>query len=186
MLYCEKCKVLSDEQCCGTCGNENLRNAKNEDFCFLVACEEFFGEMFVDALKNEGINCAAVPFGNGVRSQLGLTLGNYQLFVPYAHYEKAQDILDSLSVMPSCDNLKNQILENMDKWHIERASTEKKIRKKFKFEKNVDLFQAIKERVQLANSIEDVGLMFDGEHGLLVKYEGVALWFSATTYKISI
>lgn len=187
MYYCEKCHSLSEIENCFYCSNTKLRSVRADDFCFLIECEELFGKMLEESLQTQGIRCASVPVGNGVRSQLGLSLGGYKMYVPYQSYPKACDMLALFSNEgASMDRLKETILQNMDKWTFENRSTEKKIRKKYKLGKEDDVMKFVKEKVEHAQSIEDVGLMSYGEHGLLVKSENVTLWFSDESYKIGI
>ncbi len=187
MYYCDKCSLLSDGTQCLVCGAHNLRTVKEEDFCFVTEAEEFFAKMFMESLKNEGVDCVSAPVGNGVRSALGLSLGGYRMYVPYRHYDVACEMLAFFESEDSFeDTLKEDILSSIDKWHFESGSTEKKIRKKYNLGKEVDVIAFIKEKVQQAQSIEDVGLMSDGEHGLRVKSGNVTLWFSGESFKISI
>ncbi len=186
MFYCEKCHLLSDDGVCGECGKKGLGVVKDEDFCFLTQCNDFFGEMFIDALKEKGINCVALPYGDGVRTQLGLSLGEYRIFVPYKYLDESKELLEFYSEEPTTDDYRKMILENIDKWNFESRSMEKKIRKKLKVEEDEDIIELVKEKVELAESIDDMGLMNYEEHGLRVKGEGYTLWFSAESYKISI
>ena len=79
-----------------------------------------------------------------------------------------------------------KILNNVHKWNIENAKIEKKMRKKFKLKQNDNLLNFIKEKVEQAESATDVGMMVDGEHGLLVKSGKNVIWFSSETFKINI
>lgn len=187
MYYCEKCRSLSGEEICPNCSVKDFREAREDDFCLLVECEEIFGKMLETSLQNEEIPFAVEPFGNGVRSQLGLSLGGHRIYVLYPFYQKACDMLEFFANQDDpTDGLKERILNHMDKWTFESKSTEKKIRKKHKLGKDVDVMRYVKECVEQAQSIEDVGLMSYGEHGLLVKNRDVTLWFSGESYTISI
>ena len=46
--------------------------------------------------------------------------------------------------------------------------------------------QIIKENVEKARRIEDVGLMVNNEHGLVVKNDNIILWFSSESFEINI
>lgn len=177
---------LLDAECCTACGNKNVREANPDDFCFLVECTEFFGDMFMDALKEEDIACVARPVVDGVRSYFALGPGGYKLYVPCKHYEKAQEMLSFLTEEPSSDQLKEKLLENVDKWHITEKSTIKKIQKRFKLDKNANMIEFIKEMVEKAQSVEDrgYGAFFCGQHTLIVKTEEIALCFSSEGYEI--
>ncbi|MBR2449108.1 MAG: hypothetical protein IKB30_03195 [Clostridia bacterium] len=186
MFYCEKCHSLSQNQECGCCGFNQLREVKDDDFCYLTTTNEDFGKMFVEYLSNEGINCVSVPYGDGVRSQMALSLGKYKLYVPYKFYNNACEILEFFNENYSTNKVKEKILENQHKWNIENPKIEKKMRKKFKLNQDDNLLNFVKEKVEQADSVTDVGLMVDGEHGLLVKSGKIVIWFSSETFKINI
>ncbi len=187
MFYCEKCRMVFETDFCEFCSETQLREVGDDDFCFLIECEELFGKMLEEALQNEGIKCAMRPVGNGVRSNFGLSLGKYQVFVPYQFYTQACDMLEFFrDDSSSTDTLKQILLDHIEKWSFEKKSAEKKIRKKFKLEKDVDVMETVKELVEQAESVEDMGLMSYGEHGLLVKCDDFKLWFSSESYKISL
>lgn len=188
LLYCEECKLLVNGEICPECGSENLREPKDEDFCFLVECRHDFGEMLKDALDDEDIECALVPWGNGVRSKFGLPLENYKIYVPYKEVEKAVEILKEFIGEPPIEKLRKKLLENAAEWHM-KESFAKKIRKKLKLEKDDDIFAAIEEGVKNSDTIEDKGLMgtfYPPAHGILVRIDGVVLWFSDETFEIQI
>ena len=186
MNYCEKCNCISENSKCDNCGFHNLREVKDDDFCFLATVEESFGKQIIELCANEGINCVAVPVGNGVRSQFALTLGNYQLYVPYGRLGDAKDIIGFFTEDCSTDKLKEKILQNIDKWHFESEKAQRKIRKKLKVNSEIDLLAHIKELVEKAHTINDVGLLIDNEHGLVVKSEKSVLWFSSCTFRIDV
>ena len=139
MFYCEKCYRLSDDEKCANCGFTPLREVNNDDFCYLITAEEWFGKSLVELLKNEGIECAVIPVGDGVRSKIALTLGSYQLFVPYLQFDEAREILDNCIGENSTDKLRQKLLSNTDKWHFKNSKIERKIRKKLNLSEEVDL-----------------------------------------------
>ena len=186
MFYCEKCHFLSDNTSCRNCGVDNLREVKDDDFCYLATIDEFFGKMLIDAMVNEDIKYLVIPVGNGVRSHVALSLGNYQLYVTYNQYRFASEIIEFYTQNYSLDKLREKILNNLSKWHFENNKVEKKIRKKLKVAQEIDLIEYIKEKVEKAESISDVGLMTCGEHGLMVKSENIVLWFSSESFEINI
>ena len=186
MFYCEKCHLFSHDTTCKNCGIINLREVKEDDFCYLTTVDEFFGKMVIDTMKNNDIQCLFIPVGDGVRSQFALSLGNYQLYVMYKNYQDAVEIIDFYTANNPTIKLKEEILQNEDKWHFESFKVEKKIRKKLKFTQETDIMQCVKDIVENAVSIRDMGVMSDNEHGLRVTSENVVLWFSAKSFKINI
>lgn len=187
MKYCEKCKSLTGDEYCPVCGYTKIRDVNSDDFCVLTECEEMHGEMLRDVLQDEEIDCVLIPCGNGVRSQFGLSLGRYKVYVPYKHYENAVEILKSFFNEPKTDDLKELLLANRDKWHIVSARTEKKIRKKLKLSDDADIMECIKNVVEKSQCIEDRGDMYSfAAHGLAVEIGKVTLWFSEESFEILI
>ena len=190
MNYCEKCKSLTEEEYCSACGNKKIREVNSDDFCVLTECEQMYGEMLRDALQDEEIDCVLMPCGNGVRSQFGLPLGKYKVYVPYKHYESSLEILNSFFNAPTTDDLKELLLANIDKWHLVSARTEKKIRKKLKLSEDVDIIECIKDKVKESQCIEDRGIISFtntfSSHGFAVETDKVTLWFSEETFEILI
>lgn len=99
-MYCERCRLLSDDKICPACGHA-IRQVNEKDDCFLVEKDVMFGEMLADVLKQNGI-----PFyhsdalGAGMTAQVGIMLERYRFFVPYAVYEQARDIVEELFCAP--------------------------------------------------------------------------------------
>ena len=186
MKYCEKCNSIVTLKYCPACGNKTIREVTSDDFCFLIECGQMHGEMLKDALQEEKIRCALVPWGDGVRSKLGLKLENYKVYVPYEHYERAREIL-AFNNKTESDNIKELLLANKDKWNIANERAEKKLRKKLKIDDNVDIFEYIREGVKKSQDVKDRGFMgsfVPPAHGLTVKIGDVTLWFSAETFEI--
>lgn len=94
MKYCEKCNLLLTEQRCSICGNKKIRDVENGDFCFLIECEQTFGQMLKEIFEKDGIKCALVPWGDGVRTVFALQLDKYRVYVPYEHYDKSKETVD--------------------------------------------------------------------------------------------
>ncbi len=186
MNYCYKCHTLCKGNVCHRCGNEKLRQPTEEDFCYLVTVNDTFGKMLMQSLKNEGIECAYIPVGDGVRSHMALTLGCYEIYVQYNRYSDAVEIYDFYMENYSPDKLKEKILKNVNKWHFENEKAERKIRKKLKLKKEDDILAFIKEKVENAESVSDQGLMVNNEHGLMVKSSKLYIWFTAETFQIDV
>ena len=188
MKYCENCKNICDVEQCSFCGNEQMRDVKRDDFCFLLECGETFGEMLRSALTDKNIECVLIPFGNGARSALGLNLGNYRVYVPYQHYERSQEILDTLSCDPAPE-LKQSLLENLEAWHVKSKRTIKKLRKKLGIAENDDVFGYIRDAVTNATKVSDAGLISSclyGGHYIKVQIGNNTIWFNSVTYELYI
>ena len=184
--YCEKCRILSDDTHCYRCGGTNLKKVNKDDFFLLTKVEESFGKMIIESLKNIGVDGVVLPVGNGVRSLFALKLGYYEIYVRYKDYNKASEIVDFFTENYSTESLREKLLKNIDKWHFNSEKVEKKIRKKLKLSHDVDLIQIVKEKVEMAHTISDVGLLTSSEHGIVVKTDKIILWFYVESFDIII
>ena len=181
--------MLSNDDYCHECGNEHLREATDEDYCFLLECRQAFGEMLKDGLGDEDLECVLLPWGNGVRTGMGLELENYRVYVRYKNIERAVEILKDFIGEPEIEKLRKKLLENVDNWYIAKESTAKKITKKLKADKSENIFDIIEKGVRESDSIRDRGLMgvfIPEAHGIAVKIGDVILWFSDETFEIQI
>lgn len=95
-MYCEHCRLLTDEAACPACGR-NTRQPKDNDECFLIEKEMLFGEMLADVLKQNGI-----PFyhtnvlGAGIAMRVGPLMERYRFFVPCAYDQRARELTEEL------------------------------------------------------------------------------------------
>jgi len=96
-MYCEKCNILIEGKKCPVCGYKKVRKPVDDDVCFLVNKEMIWGEMLADVLKQNEI-----PFfykkllGAGVTVKVGTMMERYRFFVPFSHFSKAKEIVESL------------------------------------------------------------------------------------------
>ena len=186
MKYCEKCNAIVALEYCPACGNKKIREVAADDFCFLAECVQMHGEMLNDALQEEGIKCALIPCGNGVRSKFGLKLDKYKVYVPYAHYDRAREILNTFCYQSESDRVKELLLANYDKWNM-AGYTEKNIRQRLKIANDVDILEYIRASVEKSQDAKDRGFMnsfVPPANGLTVKIGDVTLWFSDESFEI--
>ena len=186
MNYCEDCKLLCGGDECPNCESTFLRQVRDEDYCFLTECTETMGKMLKYAFDDMEIPCALMPFGNGARSALGLNLGNYVLFVPYRHYEQAMDVVEGLSYNPT-EDLRQNLLENEDKWHIQSKFTQRRMRKKLKVADDGELIACIRQGLTQAEQLTDngpIGSCPEGGHYVVFVCRGIKIWFNSSTYEM--
>ena len=186
MKYCEGCHALCSEEVCGLCGSAVLREVREDDYCFLIECNDAFGDMLKLTLAQSGIKCVLTPFGDGMRSALGLSLGNYAVYVPYARYEEAQGVLDAVSFDPT-EELREMLLENEAKWHAKNESALKKMKKKLALAQEADFMAFIKQAVLDAEQITDdgpIGYAVDGGRYITVRIGSKTVWFNSLSYEI--
>lgn len=187
MLYCERCKTICTNECCEFCGNKNLREAKNDDFCILTEIDETSAQMIEDALIEEGIKCVLIPSGNGARSAFGLSLGNYIIFVPFEHYEQAKDIKDSFYEDPT-EKIREDLITNRGSWNIKKKNI-RKMCKKLKLKDPEILLDEVQKLICRATAISDEGLIsscLECGHYLRVQNEALNFWVNSITYEIFI
>lgn len=185
MLYCEDCKRLcaSERDC--ICGSNTLREANPQDYCFLLEANDSFAEMLEDCFINNGIECVLIPSGNGYRSALGLSLGNYIICVPYAQYHAATDIVEYFH-QDTQNTIRDDLINHRDLWNANKRS-QRKLRKKLKLTDADDLFDCINDVLCNAETISDDGLIGSCEyagHYIAVRTEKIRFWFNSATYEI--
>ena len=97
MLYCENCMTIFDGDHCPDCKATTLRSPEPSDFCFLVEKEVMWGEMLADILKQQQIPFTYKPIlGAGLALKVGPAAEQYRFFVPYSHYQQAQEIVEQI------------------------------------------------------------------------------------------
>ena len=186
-FYCESCKRLcvSEKEC--YCGNQNLREVTNQDYCFLLVADELRSQMLQDCFINDGIDCILVPMGDGYRSALGLSLGNYIVYVLYSQYEQAENIVEFFN-QASINDLRDDLINHRESWHINKKMC-KRLSKKLKLKSSDDILDKVAELIDKADSISDNGLIIscvEGGHYIWVKAEEFKFWFNSVTYEIFI
>ena len=143
------------------------------------------GDMLSDVLQEEGIKCALIPWGNGVRSKFGLRLEKYKVYVPYEHHDRAVEILNSVFNETASENVKALLLANKDKWYIASEHTEKIIRQKLKIADGVDTLEYVKDGVEKSHDVQDRGFIYSfSACGFTAKIGDVTLWFVDESFEI--
>lgn len=184
-FYCDNCFAVSEKGYCPVCGAKKIRAVKAEDFCLLLETGAQYCNEIISAFEDENLPYSALPYGSGVESKLGLPLSNYRLFVPYACYDRAKEIVSDLENFRT-EKSRSVILENYDSFHVLKA-TENKIRKKFKISDDTDFFVWCENVVKSAHRIIDEGNITScrqGGHYLFCYTKDVALAINSVTYEI--
>ena len=94
MVYCEKCRVLSEGAVCDSCGNTSVRLPRYGDYCLLTEREYVWASLLEEVLRDNGIIAVSVevldqPYG--LRSHV-----RHRLYVPYGDYEQAKEWMSEL------------------------------------------------------------------------------------------
>lgn len=183
MYFCENCRFVSEQEYCPVCGSKNRRQVQAEDFCLLTENNTAYCNMLTEIFDDNNIRYSAVPYGRGVRSQFGLPLENYRLYVQYECLEQAKNIIKQIEDSET-DELRNDLLKNADKLNI-LAKAEKKYRKKLKLAEDEDFFEYCVHIIKTAVKIEDKGLHISSKgHYLFCLAEDATLMVNSGTYEI--
>lgn len=94
MLYCEKCNSLTGGDCCPVCGGA-LRQPEMNDYILFAVREQMWAEMFIDALRDNGVDAISKPvMGAGLTAKLGMLGEELQIYIPYGSVSLANEISD--------------------------------------------------------------------------------------------
>ena len=184
--YCENCKRLCafEKEC--LCGKK-LRVPTSQDYCFLLEADELRSKMLQDCFINNGIDCILEPSGDGYRSALGLSLGNYIIYVLYSQYEQAENIVEFFNQDPTND-LSDDLIKHKELWYVNKRM-QKRLCKKLKLKAPEDIFDKVLDIVENFDSISDDGLIsscIKGGHYISVNTDEFRFWFNSATYEIFI
>lgn len=185
VFYCDNCFAISGKDYCPVCGTKKIRAVNAEDFCLLLETDAQYCNEIITAFEDEDLPYSAMPYGSGIESKFGLPLSKYRLFVPFARYDRAKEIVNELENFRT-EKLRSGILENSDRFHVLKA-TEKKIRKKLKISNNTGFFVWCENVVKTAYRIIDEGSITDcrqGGHYLFCYAKDVTLAVNSATYEI--
>ena len=94
MYFCEKCNMLMVDNCCKNCGKKNLRDVKEDDFCFFVNLLADSAKYFEENLKSQDIPVALI--GAGSVDWRTRTSGSYNVYIPYGYLVRAKEIYNLL------------------------------------------------------------------------------------------
>ena len=94
MKYCEKCHILAGGEVCPACKGE-LRVPEAHDYVLFAVREQMWAEMFIDALRDNGVDAASKPvMGAGLTAKLGMLGEQLQIYIPYGAVNLANEISD--------------------------------------------------------------------------------------------
>ena len=185
MNYCENCNCLCGGEICPVCGNENLREARENDFCLLTESETGIAGMFGDFLQNDGIPFQSVPSGSGIRTVFPLPLERRKIYVPFAYYERARALFIDFFEKTTDNSRCKRLLDNLGWLKIEKRLA-KKTAKKFKLAEE-DLLGFCREKIEHADKISDEGDICGdtkGGHYILIYSGDTMLMVNSSSFEI--
>lgn len=92
-MFCSNCNLIVNSGKCPVCGSKNIRNPQPDDYCYLIEKETIWAGALSDILTQNKI-----PFltknvlGAGLAAKMGPALERTRFYVPYSHYQLAQDL----------------------------------------------------------------------------------------------
>ena len=113
MLYCSKCKRLTDDTSiipsrCEHCGSRKLTPTTEDSPVFLTSKNALWAGMVEDVLKDHNIPCIRkIEIGDGItESILGYGIEKYSFYVPFSYLETAHDVVFPLfTPVEDCESL---------------------------------------------------------------------------------
>ncbi|MBR7177090.1 MAG: hypothetical protein IKD26_02630 [Clostridia bacterium] len=155
MYYCEDCNIKNPTNRCNRCGAKNLREIRDDDYCFFGEMEATAAENLKNKLQSEGIGCALIPSGTGIRSLFALKLENCLVFIEYRAHDYVADLF-AQEALRKTELLKEEVVPNLDKLYA-LPNDEKKIRKRIKLHKTENLIELCKNVILSATKGADLG-----------------------------
>ncbi len=156
MKYCENCSCATNDSRCPLCGSKKLRPVKDDDYCLVTECKKSQAAQRKEDLARYGIQAIGIPYGDGFRSQLALSLENERLYVPYVQLHKTLEILRAWE-KEADDSLLRSLKENMNALHVAPKLAKRLIRKLRLTEE--ELIPYLREALTSADKVYDGGAL---------------------------
>ena len=92
-MYCPHCHILTVNTRCPICLTKDVREPREDDYCFLTEKEKLWAPTLEDILRqNDSPFIEQSVLGAGLTARLGLSFERVRVYVPYACYEKAREL----------------------------------------------------------------------------------------------
>lgn len=93
IMYCPNCNVLTNDSRCTVCGSKSVREPRADDYCFLTEKELIWAGALEDILNQNDIPYVTKNvLGAGLAAKMGPALERTRFYVPYAHFQTAQEL----------------------------------------------------------------------------------------------
>ncbi len=95
MLYCPKCKKLSESSRCEHCGNKKLTEPTADTPVFLISKNPLWSGMIEDVLEDNSVPfLKKIAHGDGITEAiLGYGMEVYSFYVPYERLNEAHELV---------------------------------------------------------------------------------------------
>jgi hypothetical protein len=91
-MYCERCNRLVYKPKCPGCGRKDLRQPRDDDFCFLAEPEHLWTQALRDLLQDNGVEYVTRNVhGAGMVAKTGIPQ-RVRFFVRYRDYQRAKEL----------------------------------------------------------------------------------------------
>ena len=101
-MYCEKCRIVFEANCCPGCGNQRVREPKPNDPCFLTEKGVIWAGMLEDMLRQNGIPfLTKKALGAGLALKVGPMSERISLYVPFSRLQDSVEIVNAVFSDPS-------------------------------------------------------------------------------------
>lgn len=92
-MFCPHCNVIVNAPKCPVCGSGKIRAPQEDDYCYLTEKETIWAGALSDILtQNEVPFVTKNMLGAGLSAKMGPALERTRFYVPYSHYQLAQDL----------------------------------------------------------------------------------------------
>lgn len=124
MLYCTKCRAVSQDGCrsCSSCGSRRLRPVKDGDFVYLQRASEYEAGEIASLFQEYGIRYEMLPYGKGrVISLYDMEVmpTDKALYVVYNQLEAARTLVAAHQKLE--DDVEEQDDEDDEGFNVRRA-----------------------------------------------------------------
>lgn len=92
-MFCPHCNLIVKASQCPVCGSKNIREPQQGDYCYLTEKDTIWSGALSDILsQNEIPFVTKNMLGAGLAAKIGPALERARFYVPYSHYQLAQDL----------------------------------------------------------------------------------------------
>lgn len=182
MNYCENCSYATEDARCPLCGSKKLRLVKDVDYCLVTECKKSQADRRKEDLARCGIQAIGVPYGDGFRSQLALSLENERLYVPFAQLHETLEILRAWEKEAN-ESLLRSLREHINALHV-APKLAKKLARKLRLTKD-ELIPYFQKALASADKVYDGGaLPYSTAHLYLCRLPKYVVTLNSETMEI--